>query len=156
MLDEAIDGSVRLLQINACNDAISSTFYKDARSKLDKLQLQKIVKAKPESSSGTALAKTLSAFGSGYIYGGRITLYNSFFKDFNIAIGSDATGDSLGLSMKQRRVIVLLHELSHLTRKYIDVFQTLGIHYFDEAIYDKCTINKRIYEACRDCADFSD
>ncbi len=144
----AIQGALKYLQIDACNDAVSSGYFKNVRQKLDEPTLQKMVKSRPDSTSGTALAKTLSAFGPGQIYKGRITLYKGFFNRFNIAIGTKETADSLGLSMDDRRIILFLHELSHVTRKYIDVLQIVGIHYFDEAIYDKCTINRRIYEAC--------
>ena len=128
------------------NAAVSSSFYKDARSRLDERTLGKVVVSKPDSTSSTALAKTIAAIGGGRIYRGRITLYKPFFSEFNIAVGSTETGQSLGLSMQQRRTIVLLHELTHLTRRYIDVFQLAGLNYFDEAIYDKATINMRIYE----------
>ena len=146
--EDAISSAFRLLRNDEVNEAVSSTFYKNARSRLTESKLQRIVKSKPESTSSTALAKTIAAVGAGYLYGGRVTLYKPFFHDFDIAVGMHDTGESLGLSISERRTIVLLHELSHLTRRYIDVFQMLGINYFDEAIYDKCTINKRIYKAC--------
>ncbi|MDH3492106.1 MAG: hypothetical protein OEM82_01030 [Acidobacteriota bacterium] len=146
----AIASALVMLKNDEVNEAVSSTFYGNARAKLTEVRLNKIVKSRPWSTSGTSLAKTISAVGAGYLYRGRVTLYKPFFHDFNIAVGLDHTGQSLGLSMSTRRTIVLLHELSHLTRKYIDVFQLLGINYFDEAIYDTCTINKRIYEAMGD------
>ncbi|NNE67904.1 MAG: hypothetical protein HKN33_15175, partial [Pyrinomonadaceae bacterium] len=127
------------------------SFYTDARSRLDLQSLKRIVKSRPDATSGTALAKTIAAVGRGKIFSGRIILYEGFFSDFDIAIGSSETGTSLGIPIEERRVIVLLHELTHLTRRYIDVFQFAGINYFDEAIYDKSTINKRIYEACKTC-----
>lgn len=146
--NDTIEDALLLLQNDEVNDAVSSTFYGSARKKLDRPALDKIVKVKPEGHSGTSLAKTISAVGAGKLFKGRVTLYKSFFGEFNIDIGPDATGASLGLSMETRRVIVLLHELSHLTRKYIDIYQVLGLNYFDEAIFDKCTINQRIYDAC--------
>ncbi len=145
---ETIDESFLLLQNDEVNDAVSSTFYGSAREKLDRESLDKIVKVQADSFAGTSLARTISAVGAGKIFKGSVSLYKPFFGEFNIEIGPGETGASLGLSMKTRRVIVLLHELSHLTRKYIDIYQVLGLNYFDEAIYDKCTINKRIYDAC--------
>ena len=146
----AIASALVMLKNDEVNEAVSSTFYGNARKKLTEEHLNKVIKSKPDSTSGTSLAKTISAVGAGYLYRGRVTLYRPFFQDFNIAVGLHETGESLGLSMSERRTIVLLHELSHLTRRYIDVFQMAGIHYFDEAIYDRCTINKRIYEAMSD------
>lgn len=143
----AIQGALKCLQIDACNEAVSSNYFRNVRERLDEPTLQKMVKSRPDATSGTALAKTLSAFGPRQLYKGRVTLYKGFFNQFNIAIGAEETADSLGLPMADRRIILLLHELSHVTRRYIDVLQIVGIHYFDEAIYDKCTINKRIYEA---------
>lgn len=149
---DSIRGAHEYLSHDAVNEAVSSSFYPDARSRLDVPTLERIINAKPEATSGTALAKTIAAIGRGAIFSGRITLYKGFFSDFNIAIGSSETGSSLGIPIEERRVLVLLHELTHLTRRYIDVFQFAGLNYFDEAIYDKSTINKRIYEACKSCS----
>ena len=143
----AIDGALELLQNDEVNDAVSSSFYGDARTKLTRELLDRIIVSKPEDYAKTSLARAISSFWRGRLYPGKVTLYKPFYERFNIEIGPHETADSLGLSMEQRRVIVLLHELSHVTRRYIDVFQFLGMHYFDEPIYDKCTINERIYMA---------
>lgn len=145
---DTIDEAWRLLQYDEVNEAVSSSFYGSARKKLNREALAKVVKAKPGSRAGTSLARAVSSIGRGLIFGGRVILYKPFFGEFNIDIGTNETAATLGVPIESRRVIVLLHELSHLTRRYIDIYQTVGLHYFDEAIYDKCTINKRIYDAC--------
>ncbi len=144
---DTLDEVARQLKNEEINEAVSSTFYGSARKKLNREILAKVVKAKPDSYAGTSLARAVSSIGRGFLFRGRVILYKPFFGEFNIDIGENATAASLGVPMETRRVIVLLHELSHLTRRYIDIYQTIGLHYFDEAIYDKCTINKRIYDA---------
>lgn len=145
---KTLDVAFELLQSEAVNEAVSSTFYGDAREKLTREKLDKLVVAKPGEFAKTSLARAISSLGGGFLYPGKVTLYQPFFQEFNIRIGPGETAASMGLPMEQRRVIVLLHELSHLTRRYVDVFQIIGMHYFDEPIYDQCTINERIYEAC--------
>ena len=144
---DAIEGALELLQNDEVNEVVSSTFFGDARQKLTREKLEKVIVAKPDKYAKTSLARAISSFGRGRLYPGKVTLYRPFFEEFNIRIGPDQTAASLGLPMGQRRIIILLHELSHLTRKYIDVFQFVGKHYFDQPIYDQCTINKRIYDA---------
>ncbi|MEZ5308828.1 MAG: hypothetical protein R2684_16910 [Pyrinomonadaceae bacterium] len=143
----AIEDAAKLIAEKHIADEIKSQYFSDARTAIDTAFLERTVKMKPDKTSGRALAKTIAAFGPLRLYNGRITLFKPFFYDYNLAIGSMETSDSLGISMRDRRALTLLHELTHLTRRYIDAFQIVGLNYFDEAIYDKSTINKRIYDA---------
>lgn len=152
----ALDDAFVLMQEDTVSDQVSSTFFGDVREKISRDQLEKLIVAKPKKRSGTSLATAVSSIFGGLIYPGRVTLFKPFFENFNIAIGPGETGNSLGLSMRQMRTIVVLHELTHVTRRYVDIFQFVGMHYFDEAIYDKYTINKRLYDVCRDKKEFLD
>ena len=151
---KAIEDAYRLYQNEEVDAEVSSTFFGSVKEKVDQERLEALVVSKPDANAGTSLARAVAAIFGGVLYPGKITLYRPFFSEFDIAIGPDNRGKDLGLTIRQRRAVVLLHELTHVTRRYVDAFQFLGMHYFDEAIYDQCTINERIYSACENLPEF--
>ena len=83
----ALDDAYQLLQHEAVNKEISSTFYGSVREKISREKLGKLVVSKPDKYAGTSLARAISSFGAGWLYPGKVTLYKPFFEDFNIEIG---------------------------------------------------------------------
>lgn len=152
--DRAVEDAFNLYQDEGVDAEVSSTFFGSVKEKIDRASFEKMVAHKPKSHAGTSLARAVSSLFGGLLYPGKIILYKPFFSDFDIAIGPNDYGRTKNLNMRQRRAIVVLHELTHVSRRYVDALQFLGMHYFDEAMYDQYTINDRIYEACKDLDSF--
>jgi len=73
---------------------------------------------------------------------GGIDLYKRFYrKDLNTLVG-ETDAIALGLDIGQIRALVLLHELAHVTGRYIH-----KTSFADETV-SGATQNKRIFDAC--------
>jgi len=82
--------------------------------------------------------------------GAEMSLYKLWYDDANLDMDvGRTTAKSLGLSPDQRRLLALLHELSHATAKYLEKKQDWKVNqlYFDEVV-DQSELNLRIYDAC--------
>jgi hypothetical protein len=145
---KAINRAKELLKNKECNDAVSSSFA-DGKTTLTEAFNNEVIYLKQDEVSGNSIAKTFPPIPD--IYNGFVELYKPFFFRAEVDIGN-SNSINLKLTDDDLRVLTILHELSHLTRRYVDVNQGIpgaGL-IFDEIIPegDISTINGRIYKAC--------
>lgn len=153
ILDGVAERARRLLEKNEkCRKAISSSKF-DALKMLEELLVERLVGGEfrngfvplPDKVSGNYVAYTWSAVDG--VTRGTVEFYRDYFGSYVTEVGQTNT-QQLGMSDDERRLLTFLHELGHLTRKYIHAQDyTSAVPGFDSSI-SGAEVNKLIYDNC--------
>lgn len=164
MMNNAFNKAIELMEGNEkCREAVSSN-QMDALTQARRLSAEGQFHPRQNEVKGNAIADAFPATVQ-YVYpaglisvptpigasGGKVNLYNIFFGGFDIDVGN-VLASQLGLNEDDRRVLSLLHELAHITRRNYhaseggttaDAMDTLETPELNALIWDACFGKKK-------------
>ena len=142
--DEALKRAQTLLQDAECNKAVSSSTY-DAKQSLNVVGFKLLPQYKTEYNGWVNRPRLVGT-------AGEIELYFSFFQDTIVSQVGNKTSTELLTSPVDRRALTILHELAHVTRRYVHKHDFRAVNQLTPILFDETqsnnVVNQRIYNAC--------
>ncbi|MEJ7860872.1 MAG: hypothetical protein WKF90_04455 [Pyrinomonadaceae bacterium] len=140
IVNKTLTAAYQVLKNNkACRDALSG--YSNALKAFAGTLKSDNITVKENTDGKGVIAQTFPETGLNY---GFMTIYNAFFNNMNFSIGK-TDADSLGMGIDEKRLLVILHEIGHITKQ----FSHGGLIRFPaKEILDQAQTNKKVYENC--------